>query len=124
MMDLNIRNVDGELVRELKVEALTLGLTLRELCIRKLRGPVAQLEEQEPHKPQGAGSIPAGTTTPSMEYLRAVCAGQVEEPEPEPEPESVRMCTYKEYDSDTGEWYGCALPEHSAKTKHKRGRSL
>jgi hypothetical protein len=35
-MDLNIRNVEKESVMELKGDALTLGLSLRELCIRKL----------------------------------------------------------------------------------------
>jgi hypothetical protein len=88
VMDLNIRNVDGELVRGLKVEALTLGLTLRELCIRKLRGTVAQLAEQEPHKIQGAGSIPAGPTTPNISELKAICAGQVPDDDP-PEPEDM-----------------------------------
>ncbi len=34
---------------------------------------------------------------------------------------NVEMCTYKEYDSDLGEWYGCRLPAHSPKVKHQRG---
>jgi len=68
----------------------------------------------------------AAPAKPSMEYLRAICAGKLPGPdlEPEPEPAQVRMCTYKEYDSETGEWYGCALPEHGPKTRHRRGPAL
>ena len=35
-MDLNIRNVDRESVKSLKSDALELGFSLRELCIKKL----------------------------------------------------------------------------------------
>lgn len=33
-------------------------------------------------------------------------------------------CSYREYDQDTGETYGCRLPVHSAKIKHQRGDAL
>lgn len=36
------------------------------------------------------------------------------------EPERPR-CAYTEYDEQSGETYGCALYQHSAKVKHVRG---
>lgn len=41
MPDLNLRNVDPELVADLKATAARLKITLRELCILKLRGGAA-----------------------------------------------------------------------------------
>ncbi len=43
--------------------------------------------------------------------------------EDEPEPE-LKPCPYKEYDGESGEWYGCRLPAHGPKIKHVRGGKL
>ncbi len=45
-MDLNIKRVDRESVMELRGDALQLGITLRELCIRKLGIKDQRLEVQ------------------------------------------------------------------------------
>lgn len=42
-------------------------------------------------------------------------------PDAEPEREA---CSYREYDPDTGETYGCSLPAHGPKVKHVRGAKL
>lgn len=36
----------------------------------------------------------------------------------------IRMCPYKEYDPDLGEWFACGRPVHDYKVKHTRGRKL
>ena len=54
-----------------------------------------------------------------MDALRVICAGQV--PAEEPEPDLVEMCSYREWDGDAGEWFGCRLPAHGPKVKHQRG---
>ena len=41
--------------------------------------------------------------------------------EDEPEPE-VAMCSYTEYDHESGETYGCGLKAHGPKVKHTRGK--
>jgi hypothetical protein len=38
-----------------------------------------------------------------------------------PEPSTRPQCTYKEYDTESGEWYGCRLLQHGPKIKHQRG---
>ncbi len=42
-------------------------------------------------------------------------------PDAEPEREG---CSYREYDPDTGETYGCALTAHGPKVKHVRGAKV
>ena len=78
------------------------------------RGAVAQSGEQGTHNSRGAGSIPASTTKPTIDDLRAICAAESEN----------KQCAYREYDSELGEWFGCSLPEHGPKIKHKRGPKL
>lgn len=34
------------------------------------------------------------------------------------------MCSYIEYDPDTGETYGCTLHQHPSKVKHQRGSAI
>ena len=41
-----------------------------------------------------------------------------------PDPEPVKMCSHVEYDGETGEWYGCRMPEHSNKVKCQRGQKV
>ena len=41
--------------------------------------------------------------------------------EPEPEPLEMPMCSYTEYDPETGETYRCGLAVHGPKVKHTRG---
>lgn len=70
----------------------------------------------------------------SISELRSIAAGvrenldrsihvSVSTAQPVEEEERV-MCPYTEYDSETGEMYGCRLPEHSVKIKHQRGPAL
>ncbi len=40
------------------------------------------------------------------------------------ETEEELMCSYKEYDGESGEWYGCSLKAHSSKVRHVRGGKL
>lgn len=54
----------------------------------------------------------------SMEVLRAICAGKAPE---DTISTLVEMCSYTEYDMESGETYGCRLPAHSPKIKHQRG---
>ena len=62
-----------------------------------------------------------------MEDLRAIAAGKglpvkfahIEVPE-----ETEAKCTYREWDGEAGEWFGCRLNVHSPKVKHVRGEKL
>lgn len=63
------------------------------------------------------------TPTVPAERLRAVPEVRselVDRNRPEPEP-AREACTYREYDSESGEWYGCSLDVHGPKVKHVRG---
>lgn len=51
-------------------------------------------------------------TLPAMHPSQAVFDSFSERP----------MCSYKEYDQDTGETYACALRQHPGKIKHQRGQ--
>lgn len=74
--------------------------------------------ERSPHKTLVGGSIPTPATKPDMAALRAIAGGKtMEMPE-------VEMCTYKEYDQDTGETMGCGLVKHSMKQRHGAWRRL
>jgi hypothetical protein len=42
----------------------------------------------------------------------------------EPERAGCPMCSYTEYDNQTGDTYGCALAAHGPKIKHVRGVKL
>lgn len=57
---------------------------------------------------------------PDIAALRAICAGHTT-PEPDAGEATERMCTYTEYDTDTGETHRCSLPEHSPKRSHSMG---
>ena len=43
---------------------------------------------------------------------------------PEVETDSMEMCSYTEYDPETGETYRCGRPVHGPKVKHTRGEKL
>lgn len=73
MADLNIRNIDEELIRRLKVGAANEGVTLRSWCIEAFRerlaasrlpdsSSVAQSAEQAAHYRTVGGSSPSGAT--------------------------------------------------------------
>ena len=64
------------------------------------------------------GPIVAAPPKAQIEDLRAVCAGDASEAE------AIEMCSYKEYDGDLGEWFGCRLSAHGPKVKHVRGAKL
>jgi hypothetical protein len=36
----------------------------------------------------------------------------------------IRMCPYKEFDPELGEWFACGRPVHDYKVKHTRGRRI
>jgi hypothetical protein len=55
------------------------------------------------------------------EELEAIMPTDVEALVTEPE---IPMCTYTEYDPESGETYGCRLREHGPKVKHQRGEKL
>ncbi len=38
--------------------------------------------------------------------------------------ETMPPCLYKEYDQESGEWYGCRLRAHGPKVKHVRGGKI
>ena len=59
---------------------------------------------------------------PDMDALRAACAGEL--PVPPSEPSVSVMCTYTEYDGETGETYACGRFMHSSKIKHTRGAKV
>lgn len=58
---------------------------------------------------------------PSIESLRAICAGDLPDT---PGLVTTQPCTYTEYDYESGETYRCGLHQHSSKVKHTRGIKL
>jgi hypothetical protein len=78
------------------------------------RAPLAQGEGT-------SGSIPLTSSKPSMDALRAICAGNVPTI-PDPEPIESPMCSYREWVD--GEQYACGLRAHSSKVKHTRGTAI
>jgi DNA-directed RNA polymerase subunit RPC12/RpoP len=63
------------------------------------------------------GIVQADAIATNIERLRDIAAGEVDDAAPP-------MCNYTEFDSETGERYGCSLQEHSVKVAHQRGRKL
>jgi hypothetical protein len=118
-MDLNLRNVDDELVRQLKVEAAKDGKTLRDYCVERLSGqrPVRLTVEPEPAIFIGKSEIVSeGSRVVAPQRAVTDVTRQQEAVECEP-------CTYMEYDGETGESYRCSL-QLGHRTKHKRGAKL
>jgi hypothetical protein len=75
---------------------------------------------------------------PDKQALRAICASKLKSEidrtgnnlgagylpdEPIFNP-SIKMCTYREWDGDTGRTMACGLPEHSSKQRHGNWRVL
>lgn len=66
---------------------------------------------------------------PAMEKFTAIltlCEKTIEQDMflPVPSIQPLPMCSYREYDTETGETYACGLTSHSGKIKHTRGRTL
>ncbi len=96
---------------------------VRETVEQLEHGPVAQSAERGTHNAKVAGSNPAGPTI-NMDALRSICAGNFPlAVSVDDSPEQV-PCKYTEYDTETGETYGCRLAAHSGKIKHQRGPAL
>ena len=108
--------IPRDLKRLLESAAASGGVTLTSLVVRACWQYL---------EPSDKGSVPsrlAGARAvgedqpPDMAALRAIAAGKMTSHEAcDPEAE---MCSYKEYDQDTGETMHCGLPKHSAKQKH------
>ena len=128
MADLNIRNVDVELIRGLKKAAIEDGVSLREMCLRILNFAVLPKKDDSVVEKLIVAHA-RRPFVPKQEELSPDTRESVSEPEideddlPEPEPEWP-MCSYREYDSESGETYGCRLREHGPKVKHQRGEKL
>lgn len=59
---------------------------------------------------------------PDRQALLDICAGKGIAAQSTASVEAERPhCAYTEYDEQSGETYGCALYQHSAKVKHVRG---
>jgi hypothetical protein len=84
MADLNLRDVDPELVKELKQAAIAAGWTLKELCIHRLKG-VTYGEIRKKHYQQPP------TEKPSPKIEREERAREIE-PVPQVEAESGAGC--------------------------------
>lgn len=83
----------------------------------RLKAPGCKPEEQTLH----GGSNPPLHTTLDMQSLRDICDGKgIGSVQWHDEPKQA-MCSYTEWDGDTGEHYRCGLREHSIKVKHTRG---
>ena len=120
-MDLNLRNVDEEMVRRLKAEAAKDGKTLRDYCVEKLNGQRFISVAVDPKTAVFVGKneiLPVGAKVvapqPRVTDVTSSIQATVEEGEP---------CTYREYDGETGETYGCSLPL-GHRVKHRRGAKL
>ena len=68
-----------------------------------------------------AEPIPA---SPNMDALRSICTGHIPMAVSVDDPPEQVPCKYTEYDTETGETYGCRLAAHSGKIKHQRGPAL
>jgi hypothetical protein len=99
MASLNIRNVPDELMRDLKRLAAAGGQTLRDYCLIRLETPPTP-ERSAPFSPLDIPGVKLGSD---------VFPGN--------------MCTYTEFDGQTGETYGCSLTL-GHRGPHKRGAKL
>lgn len=137
MADLNIRNINSELLKALKVSAAENGLTLREWCVTLLadNAEVAVHLEGEEEGVQDVSRVLASEKVskraPKVRKVKSPPVVQESSLEPEIEDEDIPdlepefpMCAYREYDSESGETYGCRLREHGPKVKHQRGDKL
>lgn len=133
---IKLRTVPELLHKRLKAEAALAGSTLEDWCVSKLGGE----SERSGGESVGSAEVSAGgdegrrhlnglavsflrSTPEPAERLRQVPTMRGElvgghGPDEEPTREA---CTYREYDPESGEWYGCALSAHGPKVRHVRG---
>jgi hypothetical protein len=133
-MDLNLRDVPAEIMRSLRVDAAAEGVTIKELCLRRLvpdggeswkpqtitGKPIAE-KKKEVGKSSSVEVVLVGEAKPLAalgEHVTDVTkvthvTGVTES-----------MCSYTEYDPETGETYRCGRTHHGLKVKHTRGEKL
>ncbi len=68
-----------------------------------------------------AVSVNPPTMNPAMQRFMATTPTMTSHEACDPD---VEMCSYKEYDQESGETMGCGMPVHSAKYKHGQWRRL
>jgi hypothetical protein len=145
MADLNIRNVDPTLIAEMKAEAAMLGSNLKSYVMATLvarirpgeingnlirtdyeHNRVDNRREQIGRSLDGLAVSFVREAEKPAERLRALPAVRdqlVGGDGPDAEP-AREACSYREYDPDTGETYGCALAIHGPKVRHVRGAKV
>lgn len=127
-----LRGMPNELCRAVKLRAVEQGVTIPEYCRVVLdavavRGGVVQIPDVEVSRGfakeavaverrsdaggdvRGAKVRGGGGTVP---LVPAECG------------EEVELCSYTEYDTDTGATYRCGRTPHSLKVKHTRGEKV
>lgn len=115
------------LLDRLKFQAVAEGISLAQFilnaCREKLDGGIPYHSVGPSHVGVHVGI--ERTAKPDIHALRALVAN-IETKGSDPidiEPERP-MCSYTEYDPQTGETYACALHQHPGKVRHMRGRQL
>lgn len=126
-----------ELKRFIDEESENRGMTMTAFIVNAcwcyLEEPRGSSETGDHRKTEDAGSIPAPSST--LDHLRQTIKAIEAKPAEElgmslPSGATITgvevraMCGYTEYDQDTGETYGCSLPAHSPKVKHRRGPTI
>lgn len=87
----------------------------------------AALVRQEPKeapRPQAAPPPPAAAAQMNdamARFMAKLPAAPIVEAEAQ---EERSMCSYREYDPETGETYACGLREHPGKVRHTRGAAV
>ena len=83
----------------------------------------ARLDCPTPDTPQRASKSPDRQSLAALLATGAVSLGMPSAEPIETEPEQP-PCPYREFEPESGEWYGCALRAHGPKVKHQRGAKL
>lgn len=91
------------------------------MIVATLDDLVVELASQpSPSAPASISDLAASLGMTTASNLHAQPLAAILDPAEYDQP-LLPMCTYTEYDSDTGETYRCGLGEHSFKVKHTRG---
>lgn len=138
MAVLSLRNVSEDEMYEIRRGALESRQSIREYCLGRIlrEGSVeasmmAELANRlsEGHHKLHHAVVAAPTILPPVTRgfspltIPGVKLGS-ELAIPDEEEEPAPMCSYREYDTDTGETMQCGRPEHSPKVKHGNWRKI